>query len=743
MKKLSVVLLVLIVLVAGAVVGVPWLVRDQLTSNLSEVLGQPVAIRDLELNPFKGTLLIGTVEIGERTRIGKIAALVEMRPLIDRRVVVTSLEIDGVTLPVAIEGDNITIADYTLPPATEEASPAEGPGWTIVLEAIALRNLVSEFILDSAEYNIDVATLDVGGFVSDLSHPIDFSLDASVNEARLNTSGEVLIESSSTSVSGSLVLQNAALADYEALIPVDVLGTVELRGEMSTTIGDPFWLVFDGTTSVTDFSLTDIAMERIKADAVDWLGKLEVAVTGGQLSKLSVTGTSGVDRLALEPHATIGRLAVEEMSVDASSFAAASVTAEGVSAPPFGDVESVSVTQTAASVTGFSADSVSARNANIAIVRDADGAIEGLPEPSAEEEEPSSSGFKIDVATLEILQADIVFLDRSVSPEVNLEFESTDLVAQNLSDPGPTTFKLNARHAEQQDESETITVDGSLSLLSSPVVGNVNVAISRFDLHQIDSYIGGGITSGRLKMTSEVTMAEDVIEANNDVEIVGIKVDKRVADANASSQEMPISLALSLLKDKNGRIKLNVPVSSSREEFKVDTSDIVNTALGNATRKAAINYAKFALQPFGSLLLAKDFADMISRPRFEPVVFDPATVALTDESVQYIEKLSGMLLDRPEIQITVCGMATRLDLPEEPEESEELEELEEPEDEEQADDVPAEESEPVLTPMALAEERGHAVRKAIVATGVHDERILSCAPDVLDDDSAPRVEISL
>jgi outer membrane protein OmpA-like peptidoglycan-associated protein len=169
-----------------------------------------------------------------------------------------------------------------------------------------------------------------------------------------------------------------------------------------------------------------------------------------------------------------------------------------------------------------------------------------------------------------------------------------------------------------------------------------------------------------------------------------------------------------------------------------------------------MNYAKFALQPFGSLLLAKDFADMISRPRFEPVIFDPETVKLTAASEKYIEKLSEMLLDRPELQITVCGIATRLDVPEEPEESHESEASEGTEDpegageessegemNEQDKEEPGEASEPVLTPMGLAEERGHAVRKAIVATGVHDERILSCAPDVLDDDSDPRVEISL
>ena len=76
-----------------------------------------------------------------------------------------------------------------------------------------------------------------------------------------------------------------------------------------------------------------------------------------------------------------------------------------------------------------------------------------------------------------------------------------------------------------------------------------------------------------------------------------------------------------------------------------------------------MNYQKFVLQPYGSLLLLKDIAGVIAKPRFEPIVFEPGAAAITENAAAYTAKIVQLFAHKPDVRITICGVSTLLDTP--------------------------------------------------------------------------------
>jgi hypothetical protein len=125
---------------------------------------------------------------------------------------------------------------------------------------------------------------------------------------------------------------------------------------------------------------------------------------------------------------------------------------------------------------------------------------------------------------------------------------------------------------------------------------------------------------------------------------------------------MPLDSALSLLRDKNNDIELNIPVKGDINKPDFDISGVINKAIGSAMKSASMTYLTHALQPYGSLItlakLAKAAADHVS---LNPITFAPASSQMDDTALAYSEKIAGLMKERPKLRIKLCGKATPAD----------------------------------------------------------------------------------
>jgi hypothetical protein len=168
-----------------------------------------------------------------------------------------------------------------------------------------------------------------------------------------------------------------------------------------------------------------------------------------------------------------------------------------------------------------------------------------------------------------------------------------------------------------------------------------------------------------------------------------------------------------LLKGHKDVVELNVPIETNFDNFEVGFDDIIQTALMRATRTIAVAYAQYALQPYGSLLLAKNLLGAMTRPKFEAVVFDLASSKLNSKTADYIEKLGALPVTKRNLSVTICGFADMAELPRRKEIKKATASDVEPTETTATDDA--------ASIKTLAKVRSLAVRDVLLANGVSQE----------------------
>ena len=196
------------------------------------------------------------------------------------------------------------------------------------------------------------------------------------------------------------------------------------------------------------------------------------------------------------------------------------------------------------------------------------------------------------------------FEDQTVDPPVKLALLSPELDVTGIAPGQAGELSFNAIHGKDH---QTLTVTGTIEP-SVPDL-NMDIVLNDFDLFTLGGYSDDRIRSGQFSIESGIRLSDDALKSENQRNVPGL-----IMSEEGSGDAMPIAAALSLLKDKDGNIDLEVPVEDRLDELSVDVNGILGKALSNAATRTAVTYAKFALQPFGGILRAKDLASGLKNP---------------------------------------------------------------------------------------------------------------------------------
>ncbi|MGB1109203.1 MAG: DUF748 domain-containing protein, partial [Gammaproteobacteria bacterium] len=306
----------------------------------------------------------------------------------------------------------------------------------------------------------------------------------------------------------------------------------------------------------------------------------------------------------------------------------------------------------------------------------------------------------------------------------------------------------------------SIELAGTVKPLANNPAADIKGSFQHLNLLDISRYLEEAIdhrvTSGNLDASSEFKLVDGKIQATNSLSLFQFEVESNAAkdqqqsaapasdQAGATGKEegktsLPLGLALSLLRDSENRIQLDLPIEGDLDNPQFDPSDAIGQAVSSAVSTGALLF----LQPFGTLAIAGKLAlSNAALVRFEPAEFSAGGSELSGKQNEYLSALAGKLKQRPGLRIKVCGRATSAD-------AEALKPA--PIPKEQADKLRAE-GKPVPEPKAsddvlekLAEDRATAVRKQLrEIEGIEAAQLVSCAARVDRTDSAtPRVELGM
>ncbi|MFQ5643291.1 MAG: DUF748 domain-containing protein [Thiogranum sp.] len=133
-------------------------------------------------------------------------------------------------------------------------------------------------------------------------------------------------------------------------------------------------------------------------------------------------------------------------------------------------------------------------------------------------------------------------------------------------------------------------------------------------------------------------------------------------DSLQSSIPVPLNIALDTLRDRNNTIELDIPIEGDANNPDFDVSDAIRQAFATGLKKGATSYLKYALQPYGTLILAAEIAgEAVTRVRLNPIEFEPGKSDMDDTDRDYLSKVAQVLHDRPQLAIKLCGVAVKAD----------------------------------------------------------------------------------
>jgi uncharacterized protein involved in outer membrane biogenesis len=174
-----------------------------------------------------------------------------------------------------------------------------------------------------------------------------------------------------------------------------------------------------------------------------------------------------------------------------------------------------------------------------------------------------------------------------------------------------------------------------------------NVNLPRMSPYTI-KFAGRRIADGRTDLTLGFRLNDGQLEGDNHLVIRDLTLGEKVAHPDA--MDLPLDLAVALLKDPSGTVDFNFPVSGSLDDPEFSYSGAVAKAFSNMVLGLAT--APFRL--LGSLVGLKA-SDV------DNVGFEPGTATLSPPQKETLVKLAEALEQRPQLKLSLAPVTAPVD----------------------------------------------------------------------------------
>lgn len=189
-----------------------------------------------------------------------------------------------------------------------------------------------------------------------------------------------------------------------------------------------------------------------------------------------------------------------------------------------------------------------------------------------------------------------------------------------------------------------LVIDGSFNPFGSLAL-DIKAKVKGMELAQFSAYsgkyIGYGIEKGKLSFDVAYKVENDQLSAENSLILDQLTLGEKVESDSAVN--LPVSLALSLLKDRNGVIDINLPIGGSLNDPEFSVGGIVLRVIVNLIQKTVT-------APFSLLAsLIGDSEELSWLP------FDPGSHVISPAGEKKLGSLARALEERPGLSLEIAG----------------------------------------------------------------------------------------
>ncbi len=276
---------------------------------------------------------------------------------------------------------------------------------------------------------------------------------------------------------------------------------------------------------------------------------------------------------------------------------------------------------------------------------------DGVREQQADDpgSDESVTGLIFRLRQLEVANAEIRYSDRTVNPAFDTHVHELNTLVSSLSNitPQQGRFSLQGR----VNDTAALKAEGTIATLGSDGPSELDVALEGLSLPVLNPYfgryLGYRVDRGKLSLEADYTFTGTRVDGNNIVTLNRLELGEPVQSDEATTA--PVRLGLSLLRDGDGQIQLNIPVDGnlSDPEFHLG-QDTMRTFANLVVRTAA--------SPFNLLGSLVDLAGF-SGEELGSVGFMAGETTLEMGEYTKMESLAEALKARSGLVLGIRGIA--------------------------------------------------------------------------------------
>lgn len=329
----------------------------------------------------------------------------------------------------------------------------------------------------------------------------------------------------------------------------------------------------------------------------------------------------------------------------------------------------------------------------------------------------------------------ISFIDNSVDPIYKRSFYIDTLYLGPLSNAKDkqqqqTPFELIGR----SNKYAHFTFKGFTQPFAQKPVHHVKGYLKELSLPAVSTYMKQAmqmeLKSGQLNTDIDVTLTGEQLDGKVAILLQGLETaiaDSNEAGALIDQGALPFNMALGMLKDRNGGVELDVPLSGSTSDPQFGMGSIVTLITQKAIWMATQDYLMKTFVPYANIVsAAMTVGEFALKLRFEDLIYQAKQIEPNAEQQTYLNAFIALMQNKKDTRVNICAISTPDDL-----------------------DLPAgskiTDKSQINQLKAIGEQREEAFKDYIIKHGqIESSRLLLCAPKIDSSKSAkPRIALSV
>ncbi|MDA8328189.1 MAG: DUF748 domain-containing protein [Betaproteobacteria bacterium] len=251
----------------------------------------------------------------------------------------------------------------------------------------------------------------------------------------------------------------------------------------------------------------------------------------------------------------------------------------------------------------------------------------------------------IQIGRITLKNGHVKFNDHFIHPNYSANVTNLSGTITHLN--SNTSNRADIALTGQVNDQGQLNINGQINPLSNNLYLDLLAKLSDFELSPLapyaEKYAGYGIERGKMSFNVHYHVEDQKLTAENQLFLNQLTFGKKVDSPSAT--KLPVLLAVALLKDRDGNIDVNLPISGSLND--------PDFSMGGLIFKAIVHLLeKVVTAPFS--LIANLFSSSATMSHLD---FMAGSSALPPTATAQLHALAQALINRPNLKLDITGYA--------------------------------------------------------------------------------------